>query len=365
MEHAYGTGDAFSVGIEEELLLVEGDDCRLSHSSAAVLEAMGLDQARARHDLYAAQVELSSPPCRTPAEATRHLEELRGHVAATGATAIGSGLHPTAELGDVRIVDAERYLREAGNLRGIVRRTPDCALHVHVGMPDLDAALRACNGLREHLPLLEALAANSPYWHGLDSQLASARRTLRRGYPRVSIPPAFAGIDGYRFALAASLEAAGLDDYTLVWWEVRPHPRLGTIEVRTMDSQSSLGAVAGIAALVQGLAAHYSEDNRPRMSPGEGLEESSFRAARDGIEATLHEPGGGFRPVRDMAREAIEKARPHARELGSDRELEEVERLLRDGGGAARRRAAFERGAMSGVLDDLVEETQKPAGFAR
>jgi carboxylate-amine ligase len=357
VEHAFGTGTDFSVGIEEELLLVEGDEHRLSHSSAAVLEAMGVDERSARHDLYAAQVELSSPPCRTAGEAAGHLMNLRTALFATGAKAIGCGLHPTAPFGDVQIVDAARYRREAGNLRGIVQRTPDCALHVHIGMPDPDAALRACNGLREHIPLLEALAANSPFWHGLDSGLASARRTLRRGYPRVGIPPAFDGLDGYRDALATALGAAGLDDYTLVWWEVRPHPRLGTVEVRAMDSQSSLTAAAAVAALVQGLAAHYCEAPPMAPTPTVALEESSFRAARDGIGATLRAADGAFRPVTELAREAVALAWPYAAALGSESALQEIETLLGGGGGADRRHAARGHGGMLAVLEDLVEET--------
>ncbi len=362
MTHAFGTGDDFTVGIEEELLLVEGDERRLSHSSASVLAAMNVDERSARHDLYAAQVELSSPPCRSAGEAAGHLETLRAALFSTGATAIGSGLHPTAAFGDVRIVDAERYRREAGNLRGIVQRTPDCALHVHVGVPDAEAAIRVCNGLREHVPLLEALSANSPYWHGLDSGLACARRALRRGYPRVGMPPAFEGTVGYRNAVDTALAAAGLDDYTLLWWEVRPHPRVGTVEVRPMDSQSSLPAVAGIAALVQGLAAHHCQSPPPVPTPTAALDESSFRASRDGIEATFYQAGGAARSVRELAREAVEMARPHARDLGSEEALDEVERLLRDGGGADRRRQAHAKGGLTAVLEDLVEETARGLG---
>ena len=124
-------------------------------------------------------------------------------------------------------------------------RTPDCALHVHVGMPDPETAIRVCNGLREYLPLLEALAANSPFWHGRDSGFASARRILRRGFPRVDIPSAFRDFAEYEEVVQAAMAAAEIDDYTFLWWEVRPHPRFGTVEVRAMDSQSSLASVGG------------------------------------------------------------------------------------------------------------------------
>jgi glutamate---cysteine ligase / carboxylate-amine ligase len=359
LDESFGNGSDFSVGIEEELLLVDDDGWELSHDSDAVLTAMALERELARHDLYAAQVELSSPPCANAAEAALHLERLRNALRSAGGTAIGAGLHPSGRFGDVRIVEQERYLREAEKLRGIVRRTPDCALHVHVGMPDRDAAIRVCNGLRDQLPVLEALAANSPFWHGVDSGLASARRALRRGYPRVDPPPPFKDFDHYRSTLEAALAAAELDDYTLVWWEVRPHPRLGTVEVRAMDSQSSLAAAAGLAALVQGLAKHLAESEPASFARHEVVTEASFRASRDGVSATLYD-GRSMRPLPELARESIEQARPHARELGSEDALEEVERILRDGNGADRQREAHRRGGLDAVLEQLVRETARP-----
>jgi carboxylate-amine ligase len=359
LDESFGSGTEFSVGIEEELLLVDGDEWELSHDSESVLAAMALERESARHDLYAAQVELSSPPCASAGEAVLALGRLRDALRAAGGTAIGAGLHPRGRFGDVRIVEQERYLREAKKLRGIVCRTPDCALHVHVGVPDRETAIRVCNGLRDQLPVLEALAANSPFWHGLDSGLASARRTLRRGYPRVDPPPPFRDYEHYRSTLEAALAAAELDDYTLVWWEVRPHPRLGTVEVRAMDSQSSLAAAAGLAALVQGLAKHFAEARPARPARHEVVTEASFRACRDGVSATLYD-GGSARPLPQLARESIEQARPHARELGSEEALEEVERILRDGNGANRQREAHRRGGLVAVLEQLVDETASP-----
>jgi carboxylate-amine ligase len=359
LDESFGNGGDFSVGIEEELLLVSRDGWELSHDSDAVLAAMALEQDCARHDLYAAQVELSSPPCANATEAVLQLERLRNALRGAGGTAIGAGLHPRGGFGDVRIVEQERYLREAGKLRGIVRRTPDCALHVHVGVPDPETAIRVCNGLRDQLPVLEALAANSPFWHGLDSGLASARRTLRRGYPRVDPPPPFEDFEDYRSTLAAALAAAELDDYTLVWWEVRPHPRLGTVEVRTMDSQSSLAAVAGISALVQGLAKHFAQSRPTIPARPEVVAEASFRASRDGVSATLYD-GRSMLPLPQLARESVERARPQARELGSEDALEEVERILRDGNGADRQREAHRRGGLAAVLEQLVGDTARP-----
>jgi carboxylate-amine ligase len=359
VKHSFGGTADFTVGIEEELLLVQAGSHELAHTSEQVLAAMKLDERSSRHDLYEAQIELSSPASRNAADAIGTLSDLRRSLREAGGTAIGSGVHPAAVFGDVRIVHAERYELERDRLRGLVDRTPDCALHVHVGMPDPETAIRVCNGLREYIPLLEALAANSPFWHGRDSGFASARRILRRGFPRVDIPSPFRDFTEYEEIVQDAMTAAEVDDYTFVWWEVRPHPRLGTVEMRAMDCQSSLASTAGLAALVQALAKHLAEAASNSHVRREVIAEASFRAGRDGITATLPD-GDSLVSVRAVAGKLLELVRPHARELGSDGPLEEVERILRDGNGADRQRAAFESGGIPAVLQRLVEETAEP-----
>jgi glutamate---cysteine ligase / carboxylate-amine ligase len=359
MEHSFGRAADFTIGIEEELLVVDAGSHRLAHESDSLLAAMALDPRSARHDLYEAQIELSSPISGNVENAARSLAALRAALREAGGTAIGAGIHPSAGFGDVRIVDAERYARESDRLRGLVDRTPDCALHVHVGMPDAETAIRVCNGLREHVPVLEALAANSPFWHERDSGFASARRVLRRGFPRVEIPSPFADFAQYEAVVKQVMEAAELDDYTFVWWEVRPHPRFGTVEVRVMDSQSSLASVAGLTALIQALAKHLAEDPPDVATRPEVIAEASFRAGRDGIEATLPHRGS-MRPVREIAADLLALARPHARELGSEEPMDEIERILSQGNGADRQRAAHRSGGMPALLELLVAETAAP-----
>jgi glutamate---cysteine ligase / carboxylate-amine ligase len=359
VEHSFGGSAEFTLGIEEELLVVEPSAHELAHASSELLATMGLDERSARHDLYEAQIELSSPISRNAEEAIGSLSNLRESLREAGGTVIGAGIHPAGRFGDVRIVDAERYERERARLRGLVDRTPDCALHVHVGMPDPETAIRVCNGLREHIPLLEALAANSPFWHERDSGFASARRILRRGFPRVEIPSSFRDFAEYEEVVQRAMAAAQIDDYTFIWWEVRPHPRFGTVEVRAMDSQSSLVSVAAIAALVQGLAKHLAESPKRTPVRREVITEASFRAGRDGIAATLPD-GASLRPVREIAATVLALVRPHARELGSDAPLEEIERILRDGNGADRQRTAHGNGGMGAVLESLVTETAEP-----
>ncbi|QEC46714.1 YbdK family carboxylate-amine ligase [Baekduia soli] len=353
-----GAGRDFALGVEEELIVVDPVTLALSHTGVEVLERMEVPEGTgsAHPDTYAALVELASPVVHSAGEGVASIAALRARARAAGATLIGAGIHPDGAFGDVVHVPEARYDEIHAQLRGLLRRTPTCALHVHVGMPDAETAIRVYNGLREHLPLLQALAANSPFWHGHDSGLATARAQLFRGYPRGDIPPAFASFAAFEDLVDQLVAAGDAPDYTFLWWDLRPHPRLGTVELRAMDAQSSLWSVAALTALVAGLARAAAEDDRLSWTPRAVLMESSFRAARDGLGATLlHE--GALRPVPEIARAAVARARPFAAELGSEEQLGLVERLLTEGGGADRQRAAHARGGMPGLLRHLAAET--------
>ncbi len=363
-EPAFGApGRDFALGVEEELLTVDATTLALTHSGVDVLERLDVaaGAGSAHPDTYAALIELASPVCANAQEGVARIAALRAQARGAGPThptLIGAGIHPTGAFGDVVHVDEPRYDEIGAQLRGLLRRTPTCALHVHVGMPDSATAIHVYNGLREWLPLLQALAGNSPFWHGVDSGLATARAQLFRGYPRGDIPRAFASFEDFEESVAAVVAAGDAPDYTFLWWDIRPHPHLGTVEVRAMDAQSSLATVAGLAGLIHGLARAAAEDATPPRgwSPREALMESSFRAARDGMHATLlHD--GALRPVPEIARAAMTRARPFARELGSDGALEQLERVLADGAGADRQREAFARGGMRAVLEHLAAET--------
>jgi glutamate---cysteine ligase / carboxylate-amine ligase len=359
----FGEQADFALGVEEELLLVDADTRALSHTAVDVLARMGdvRDVGLAHPDTYAALVELASPVVRDAREGAAALGVLRARVRAAGGTAIGAGIHPDGAFGDVVHVDEPRYDRIIAQVQGLIRRTPTCALHVHVGMPDAATAIRVYNGLREQLPLLQALAANSPFWHGRDSGLATARAQLFRGYPRAEIPRAFGSYDDYAASVQGVVDAGELPDYTFLWWDIRPHPRLGTVEVRAMDSQSALWSLAGLTALVHGLARAEAHELRDAWTPREVLMEASFTAARDGLRARLP-LDGALRPVPEVARAALERAWPHAAELGSAGALEGIERILAEGNGADRQRAAHARGGMAAVLDLLVAEAGAPYG---
>src|SRR4051794_39769708 len=341
-------GRAFALGVEEELLLVDPQTHLLDHRAPEVLAAV----EAMKPDVYMALVESASPIVADAVEGASALGATRAQALAAGATLLGAGIHPAGPFGEAPHVPEERYREVGDQLRGLARRTPTCALHVHVGMPDPDTALRAFNGLREHLPLLQALAANSPFWHGIDSGHASARAQMFRAYPRADIPQAFGSWDEYEASVEAVVSHGDLDDYTYMWWDLRPHPNLGTVEVRAMDSQSSLRDVLALAGLIHGVARQAAESAAPPWTPREALMESSFRAARDGLDATLWWDGE-LRPVPEIARSVVAS-------LGGGAGLDEVERMLREGNGAARQRAAFARGGMAALLAHLVEETSSP-----
>jgi glutamate---cysteine ligase / carboxylate-amine ligase len=358
VEHAFGSAP-FALGVEEELLLVAADPPHpLEHHASELIACIGSPSVKP--DVYEAMVECASSVCADAAEAGAELELLRDALRAAGATLAGAGLHPTAVHGEVVHVRDSRYDRIHATMRGLVERTPTCALHVHVGMPDAETAIFAFNRLRGHLPLLQALAAHSPFWHGRDSGFATARAQLFRGFPRAVIPRAFVNYDDYATAAAAWVEAGALPDYTYLWWDIRPHPRLGTVEVRAMDAQSLLETVAGLAALVHGLAGACA-DGHGSIEPAELLTESSFRAGRDGLAATIWWRGG-LRPVREVAHEALALARPYA----GGGALEGIERVLLEGNGADRMRHAHAAGGMPAVLERLVHEAAEPLyGYTR
>jgi carboxylate-amine ligase len=221
-------------------------------------------------------------------------------------------------------------------------------------MPDEETAIRAFNGLRRHLPLLQALGANSPYRHGRDTGLASAREVTIRGWPRSGVPRAMRDYGDFCEMARLLARAADVPDYTWFWWKLRPHPRLGTVEIRALDTQRSVAETGALVALAHCLARHASEADPEPDLPTEVLEEAVFRAARFGVHARLPDAEGGLRHVDELLQEALALARAHALELGCAEQLDGLATLVADGGGAGRQRAAYEIAGMDGLLRALI-----------
>jgi glutamate---cysteine ligase / carboxylate-amine ligase len=312
IDNAFGSGKAFSVGVEEELFLVDPISGRQANASTAVQERLGQVRGAIERELHACQMELITDICHSASEAVSQLQGLRRAVLETGAWLLGSGTHPSAIEGEAEITDKERYER-IRELLGDAVATPVGGLHIHIGMPGPDTAIRVFNGLRRYLPLLQALAANSPFRHGRDTGLASAREVTIRGWPHSGVPRAMRNFADFCGSAQLLARAADVPDYTWFWWKLRPHPRLGTVEVRALDAQSSLEDTAALVALTHCLARHTAETRPEPDPPAEVLDEGVFRAARFGISARLPDAQGRLRPVDELLHEALALARPYAR----------------------------------------------------
>jgi carboxylate-amine ligase len=355
--HRFGKSPPLSIGVEEELLLVD-ERQRLTPASEGVLAALAGGEAEkwVTPELFAEQIELKTDVCEDAPTAARQLTARRRAVTAVGFGLLGVGLHPTEGFGEAPIVRRPRYIEVHEELRGLLW-TPPCGLHVHVGMPDPETAVRVANGLRHYVPVLQALTANSPFWDGVDSGLASARTAVVRAYPRFQMPRAFRDYEDFCRIADQLAVAAGAEDYTYIWWDVRPHPRLGTVELRALDTQTSAAENAAVAALVQAMAAREMEDPPPRRLSREALEEAYFQASRYGLRARLLGDDGATAPALAVASRLLEELRPYARQLGGEEVLAEIDRIVREGNGADDQRRVHKAAGMEALLEHLAERT--------
>jgi carboxylate-amine ligase len=345
----------FSLGVEEELLMVSPGSFRSARGADAVLARLAPADGTIAGEVSDGVLALATPVCAGAGEAAAALARLRAEARAA-VDLIGAGVHPLERFGDVLLRDGERPALIAESLRGLVRQAPRCGVRIHVGMPDGDTAVRALNGLRPWIPLLQALAANSPYWYGEDSGLASARSVISGSFPRSGIPRAFADYDDYAATVGELVTLGDCPDFSYCWWDVRPHPGLGTLEIRACDAQSSLESLTGLVALAHCLAVHAAtEEPEPGPSP-EALAEISFGAVRDGLDARLPLEGR-LVPASHVARHAVALAAAYAGDLGCWEELMLVHRIVEGGNGADRRRADARRGGVRELLHGLVAET--------
>jgi carboxylate-amine ligase len=342
-------GHAYTIGIEEELMILDADSLELVNAIEALIEPAPAGEIKP--ELMESVLEISTEPCANIAEAGEQLRALRRQVAQTAAArnlAIGSaGTHPFALWEDQRIVARPRYRDLISALRFVARQELIFGMHVHVGLDDPDKAIHVANGMRVHMPVLLGLSANSPFWRADSTGLASTRTPIFRAFPRVGIPPAYKDWEDYERRIEFMVAAKVIEDYTYLWHDVRPHPKFGTVEVRVMDSQTHLEHSLGLAALVQALirelAEHFDSGKRLARYPFEMLDENKWLAARHGLAGELVDlPHSTRVPTRELARRLIERMRDHCQDLGSLAELEAVEDLLERGNGAARQVVVYE-----------------------
>ena len=362
----------WTVGIEEEVMLVDPVSAEPASRVEDVLAALPPDLApRAQQETHGSALELRTGVHALVADAARELATLRAALHVTlqrlGLAAAVAGTHPLARPEQSEVSRGARYQYLYESLRELARREPTFGLHVHVAVPTPEQAIRALTRMRAHLPLLLALSANSPFWHGRDSGMASIRTPLFQAFPRVGIPRAFDSYAEYVEAIDVLVRCGAIPEASFVWWDVRLQPALGTLEVRVMDAQTRVRDSAALAALVQCLVRHEAtgEGAGATESP-EALDENRFLAARDGMAARFVDPARNrLVPALGRLASVVDACWPHAVALGCRRELGAVAQLAGDWGAARQRAIARDPSGLPGLVAALRSDFCPPRPVER
>ena len=362
-DHHFGAGPPFTVGVEEEYMLLDPETLDLVPRAEEILqaEAGGEFAEQIAPELFESLVEFNTPVCSDAADAGEKLRRMRRHavetVEAQGLWLGSAGTHPFSLFEGQSIMRRDRYKLLIDQLQYAGRRELIYGLHVHVAVSDPDRAIAIVNALRAHLCELVALSASSPFWRGQPTGFASSRHQIFAAFPRSGAPPEFGSYDEYASVIEEMVEAGAIEDYTRTWWDVRPHPHFGTVEVRAMDAVPRVEDAIALAAYVQALVARYTAEPFAPQHAVIALE-NKWRASRYGLEATMIGAEPGTTVSRLVAR-TLEAVAPYARDLGCDRELEGIERILRDGNGAQRQlRVYAEGGDVRAVTREIAEVTR-------
>jgi carboxylate-amine ligase len=354
LDHRFGASDPYTLGVEEEYMLLDPDTFDLVQHVETVLEAVHGHElaARINAELMQSTLEIATDVCRTAGDVAKALQELRGYVIRTarenGLRLGSAGTHPFSLFERQRITARDRYQKLVDQLQYVARRELIFGMHIHVAVDDPEKAIQVVNGLLVDLPALLALSASSPFWRGELTGLMSTRQMVFAAFPRSGPPPRFRDYADYA-AVVGQLERTGcIPDYTHIWWDVRLHPRLGTVEIRICDAVTRIEDAVAITAYCQALVKHYSEmyDRGDEIPSYHRIltSENKWLAARYGLAAPVMDLLTGRRnrvPVAQLVRRMLRNLDGHARELGSERELEGVREILARGSSAERQRRVF------------------------
>jgi carboxylate-amine ligase len=368
LDHAFGRSDPYTLGVEEEYQLLDAETFDLVQHIETMLEAVTGHElaARINAELMQSVLEISTPVCRDAGDVMRWLATLRAYVTETahakGARVGSAGTHPFSLFERQRITAKDRYRALIDQLQYVARRELIFGMHVHVAVDDPEKAVQVVNGLLPQLAPLLALSASSPFWRGEPTGLASSRQMVFSAFPRSGPPPRFRDYADYA-EVVGQLERTGcIADYTHIWWDVRLHPRLGTIEIRICDAVTRIEDAVAIAAycqaLVKQLCEHYEAGHEIPSYHRILTSENKWLAARYGLQAPIIDLGSSRRnriPVARVIRRTVAELRPHARELGSERELDGVLEILGRGSSAERQLQIYNANR------DIVEVTREIA----
>ena len=343
LEHSFN-GTPFTVGIEEELMLLDPATLDLSQGIETILADVPDEHAaQVKPELFKSVLEVATTPCDDIASATEQLAGLRrlvGGIAERNGMLVGAaGTHPFALCDEQEIVERPRYRELVADLGFIAERELIFGTHVHVGIDSPEKAVYMADGIRRHLPLMLALSSNSPWWEGERTGLHSSRTPVFRAFPRVGIPPHYGGWEIYSRRVSQMVRAGAIEDYTFLWWDVRPHPNLGTVETRIFDQSSRLEDTVAFAALTVALAHRFAtlfDAEEPLVEqPWELIDDNKVRACVRGMEGDLVDFQRGCRtPARELADRLLAEIDPSVEALGVREQLQPIHRILAEGTGA-------------------------------
>jgi carboxylate-amine ligase len=360
-----------SLGVEVELALVDAESGELTCVAPELLARVGAGYPETEHpkikkELYQCTVEVITGVCATVAEARADLAESMREVeqaaADSGAAVIGAGLHPFTPWHQLSLSEGERYQRLVDTIGWPARRLTTHGVHVHVGVRSGDKAIATVNSLTEYLPVFLALSAASPYWNGRDTGLASTRTKIFESMPTTGLPPHLRDWAEFNVFLDTLIEAGAIETVREVWWDIRPHPGYGTVELRMCDSMPTLWEISALAALAQSLVTEFDRMIDAGVTPDVPREwvrrENKWRAARWGVEADLViDESGHTQPLREIVDGLVDRLLPIAHDLGCAAELADLRRIAAEGPSYVRqRRVVAEGGDLQGVVRALRAE---------
>lgn len=371
MEIPFNPSTGASLGIEWELELVDRQTRELTPAAVPILEAItpeGADEhPQAKHELLQSCVEVITGVCQTVEEAKVDLQKAVAEVKAAadplGVGLMCSGTHPISRYQDQLISPKERYQELVENMQWLARRMAIFGVHVHVGVKSKEKVIPIVNALTQYIPHFLALSASSPFWAGDDTGLASARSKIFEGLPTAGLPYQLDDWPEFELYMETLIDTKTVDSIREVWWDIRPHPNFGTIELRVCDGLPTIEEVGAVAALAQSLITLLDREiDRGYSLPkprGWVVRENKWRAARYGLDAEIVVDNiRTLRPVREALLDLAEELMPTARRLGCEDDLASIEKIIDTGGSYQRQRRAYADNGddATAVVDLLLEE---------
>jgi carboxylate-amine ligase len=387
VEIPFTSSEGSSLGVEWELELVDLDSRELVGAASDILaelgggdqtgSAEGAEHPKAKHELLESCIEVITGVCTTVDEAVVDLQatlaEVTDTAASRGLGVMCSGTHPTSDWAQQQISPNPRYEKLVEQMQWLARRLQIFGVHVHVGVRSPDKAIPIVNALTAYIPHFLALSASSPYWVGTDTGLASARSKVFEGLPTAGVPYQLSGWEDFEDFMSTLICADTISSVREVWWDVRPHPQFGTVELRICDGLPTLFEISWAAALSQCLVEMLNGQlDRGYVLPvpkGWTVRENKWRAARYGVDADLIiDDGGATRPLRELLVELVDELVPIGERLGCAKELLRVKDVIEVGPSYLRQRVAADaaNGDLRAVVDGLLDEMKQgaPAGLA-